>query len=428
MTKSLNSSLWSQLGAVAGTVGMHISQARTASEAAQDSVSAMGTPSQLNLCEEDDNPRTSAAWTGPLSLSSTLLCRAARAAAAALQTVGNVPMSPPRKSALQHGSSTRSSYSPGTAPAECGSAGTSSWTARAISPLVTTIHNSIDSPRNDSKRVTPQKRAMGLSDSPRGAAETGSHSALEQRGLQLLQPDTAAAHAAGSPVMPLHALDSEADGNDPGGGECTVAVPDVTAAVQAYLDALRVDAAASRERLEAELQEAREQIAAALKQVIDLRGSVVHGEMLDDGARQETVNDTIHTADKAGDLSPGVSLQLQLAEVGRAHNAAIAELEAFSVALQQQVEQAKANQNITEEQLTDVHAALEVLQQELSDTKQVIEEAQRRAEESRDAAERELSGVQRQLLTKDEELQTLHIEMAIINELVEDHRRWLEAR
>ncbi|GIL69271.1 hypothetical protein Vretimale_12613 [Volvox reticuliferus] len=220
---------------------------------ASTALASFGLPTpQHMLHEEYRNSQLSKVWSGPLNFKTALLCGAARSAAAALQTIGDVPISPPSKSVVLRSSMSSQTYSPDTAPGRLG--------------------NLVDSPTGDlslTAAIRSSSESHGnAKQTPVTPLQEGQipQEFLEQRGLQLLQPGYATSvssiifDAAGSQAT----RDREA--------HFTV-VPDVAAAVQTYLDTLHVDASTVRAQFEADLQLTRCQIAAALKQVAELRNT-----------------------------------------------------------------------------------------------------------------------------------------------------------
>ncbi|GIL66123.1 hypothetical protein Vafri_19725 [Volvox africanus] len=317
--QSVNNSLWLQLGSIASAIGMDVSTVQQASSSrgtartAQDgevaasvsdvglmagqtsgcpsrvsesqltyghltstvpgngddehghslgrestTVASLSLPtSQHRLHEDYDNLQLSQMWSGPLNFKTALLCGAARSAAAALQSVGDVPVSPSSKSVVLH----------------------SSMLSQASSPDMATVRlgHSMDSPAGDLTLMTAGMRSSSESHGdvaaqqpPMMCRQGGQklHAVLQgslgQRGLQLLQPEYAtsvssiASDTAGSQAI----RDGEAN---------FTVVPDVAAAVQVYLDTVHADASAVRAQFEANMQLTRSQIAAALKQVAELR-------------------------------------------------------------------------------------------------------------------------------------------------------------
>ncbi|GLI67685.1 hypothetical protein VaNZ11_011948 [Volvox africanus] len=224
---------------------------------ASTTVASFGMPtSQHRLHEDDGNLQLSQVWSVPLNFKTALLCGAARSAAAALQSVDDVPITPSSKSVVLH-SSMLSQSSQEMAAVRLG--------------------HSVDSPGGELTLITAGLRSSSESHGdactqqpPMMHLQEGQklHAALQgslgQCGLQLLQPE----YATSVSSIAFDTAGSQAIGN---GEAYFTVVPDVAAAVQEYLDTVYADASVVRAQFEADLQLTRSQIAAALKQVAELR-------------------------------------------------------------------------------------------------------------------------------------------------------------
>ncbi|EFJ45761.1 hypothetical protein VOLCADRAFT_118298 [Volvox carteri f. nagariensis] len=238
-------------------------------------------------------------------------------------------------------------------------------------PSTAAAHSSSES------HVGNMARTLGTVTRSPDLQEVPSEACQVHRGLQLLQPEYATEDDSSAPVIPSDEVASPYKRSETDDGVRFTAVPDVATAVQSYMDSLHLDASAVRTQLEAELREARGQIAAALQEVAELgaRGASlqVHDRphVESDGHRVEGRHNLYSSNEIAGTAIP-CGLQAPQPEAERSINMAdVRILTAAKAALQQQYEDAEAGRAMAEQQLAQALNEIRELQRRVSAAKEM---------------------------------------------------------